>query len=183
MNNCCLQNEINPKTSAVGRWNDSERPSGNSTEFDAVWSARSSEIQIKTYRCPINEIFSALFIRRDARFGRKGRGPETSRPFSVHAWFHLTLITDNLRHRNSICRWAESAYVNVSRRVVKVFAAVHSLNRSIDIWHRASPQRNQKHFSDGNLAAFFFFFRRYNSKSKFKCSKGCEPVNWAFLAS
>lgn len=100
---------------------------GNSTEFVAVSSARSSEIQIKTYRCPINEIFSALFIRRDARFGRKRPRTRNISPFSVHAWFHLTLITSDLRHRNLICRWTVSSYVNESRRVVKVFAAVHSL--------------------------------------------------------
>ena len=55
--------------------------------------------------------------------GGKDHEPETSL-HSVHAWFHFTLITNNLQHRNSICRWTESSYVNVSQCVVKVLAAL-----------------------------------------------------------
>lgn len=123
-------------------------------KFDADTSARWSEIWIKTYRCPINEIFSALFIRRDAWFRAERLRTRNISPLSVHAWFHFTLITDNLWHRNSIwteCRWIESRYVNVSQCVVKVFAALnlHSLNISIDIWHR--QHRNRKFLNSNEI--------------------------------
>lgn len=124
-------------------------------KFVKLKCAWSSEIRIKTYRCPINEIFSALFIRRDARFGRKGREPETSPRSRV-----ISLGSNYWQFVASRFDLQMNWVTSTCRESVLPQSKVHSLNISIDIWH-------QQHLPIEKLIQTILWWKSRKSRLRF----------------
>lgn len=151
--------------------------------------------------------FSLPYSSRDA-IDLGGKWTRNISPFSVHAWLHFTVITDNLWHRNSwnfdrqMKRVALRKFVSMCRESVWPQPKVHSLNISvvIDIWHRQHREfqtKSKSLFMISNRACDFFTFFFFFSSARLlhfittsflfstkisNAIKTAQLVNWVFLA-